>query len=170
MVLLLVLICQTMKRFLFCEDCQFGKIARSKHLSTVKRPSVNGEVGIGGGKYCMLIKDEVTTFRFTDLLKAKHEVHECLSSFIPLTHRMNGAQIKYFRFDNGKEFVNQNVKKSLSSNGIQVEYITPYTQNGRIERENRTIRESARTMLIARGLPKFLWPEAVRTVCWHYAV
>lgn len=166
----------------FCEDCQFGKMTRATHkeLTQQQRSSVAGEYlhadgcgpmeksGIGGCNYFLLMKDEATTFRFTYLLKTKDGVRECLSSFIPMVRNMNCAHIKHIRFDNGSEFVNQGVKKLLSDEGIQIEYIVAYTpeQNGRIERKNRTVQESARIMLIASGLPKFLWPEAVRTATY----
>uniref|UniRef100_A0A1Y1M571 Integrase catalytic domain-containing protein n=1 Tax=Photinus pyralis TaxID=7054 RepID=A0A1Y1M571_PHOPY len=164
----------------YCEDCQLGKMTRATHKATSKRPSSKGEyvhadlcgpmeeIGIGGMRYFLLIKDEATSFRFTYLIKSKEEVCDCLSSFISMVRTQNDIRVKHFRFDNGTEFLNRNVKKLMCTEGIQLEYITAYTpeQNGLIERDNRTIQESARTMLIASGLPKFLWPEAVRTATY----
>ena len=51
----------------------------------------------------------------------------------------------------------------LEKCGIHQEKTAPYNpeQNGRAERDNRTIVESARTMLIAKSLPLTLWAEAV---------
>lgn len=82
-----------------------------------------------------------------------------------MVKNVNDTRIKHFRFDNGTKFVNHKVKNLLKNNGILIEYITAYTpvQNGKIERDNRTVQESARTMLIASGLPKMLCPEAVLT-------
>lgn len=79
--------------------------------------------------------------------------------------------MKYLmRCDNGTEFFNTDVKKLLTENGIMYERITPYTpeQNGFIERDNGTIQELARTMLIASGLTRTLWPEAVRTAVYMW--
>ncbi|EZA46811.1 Copia protein [Ooceraea biroi] len=49
-----------------------------------------------------------------------------------------------------------------------MENSAPFTpeQNGKIERDNRTIVESARTMLQAKGLPKHLWAEVVNTAVY----
>lgn len=49
-----------------------------------------------------------------------------------------------------------------------MENTAPHTpqQNGRAERANRTIFESARTMLKAKELPKWLWAEAVNTAVY----
>lgn len=46
------------------------------------------------------------------------------------------------------------------------EFVVTPEQNGFIERDNRTVQESARTMLISSGLGKSLWPEAVRTAVY----
>ena len=165
----------------FCEDCQYGKMTRATHKQCVKRSSVRGEYmhvdlcgpsevnGIDGVRYFMLVKDEATSFRFVFLLKSKDEAYSHLKTLVPLVKNMVGAQIKHFRFDNGKEFFNRRVLVDLlEKEGIQVECITPYTpeQNGRIERDNRTVQESARTMLIASDLSKSLWSEAVRTAVY----
>lgn len=46
--------------------------------------------------------------------------------------------------------------------------MVPYTpqQNGVAERRNRTLVESARSMLQMAGLPHFYWKEAVATACY----
>lgn len=58
--------------------------------------------------------------------------------------------------------------KYLESRGIQRETTAPYTpeQNGKAERDNRTIIESARTMLLAKRLPLTLWAEAASTAVY----
>lgn len=49
-----------------------------------------------------------------------------------------------------------------------MENTAPYTpeQNGKAERENRTIMESARTMIGHKNLSKALWAEAVNTAVY----
>lgn len=49
------------------------------------------------------------------------------------------------------------------ASGIEHQKTAPYTpeQNGRCERDNRTIVEMARSMLYAKNLDEELWAEAV---------
>lgn len=56
----------------------------------------------------------------------------------------------------------------LCVKGINLETTAPYTpeQNGRAERDNRTLVESARAMLHAKNLPICLWAEAINTACY----
>lgn len=164
----------------FCEECQYGKMKRSSHPSSGIRNAENGqyihadlcgpmeEIGIGGVRYFLLLKDEASSFRYVYLISQKSNVFEILKDFLPLVKNVTGNNVKHFRFDNGGEFVNNDVMKLLSSNGVVFERITAYTpeQNGFIERDNRTVLESARTMLIASGLEKRMWPEAVRTAVY----
>lgn len=114
--------------------------------------------------FFMLLKDEATSFRYVYLMNQKSDAFENLKDFLPLVKNATGNNVKYLRCDNGTELINADVKKLLSTNGIVYERITPYTpeQNGFIERDIRTIQESARTMLIASGLDKSLCPQAVR--------
>lgn len=76
--------------------------------------------------------------------------------------------MKISRSDNGTEFENANLREYFSNLGIQISRSAPYTpeQNGKSERANRTIVESARTMLHAKNLPKFLWAEAINTAVY----
>ena len=55
------------------------------------------------------------------------------------------------------------MKKWAAEKEITIETTAPYlpSQNGVAEHLNQTLLEMARAMIIARGLPKFLWDEAV---------
>ena len=164
----------------FCEECKRGKMHRSSHTAVNRRDAAKcdyfhmdlcgpmNETGVGGVRYFMLLKDESTCFRYVYFLSNKSEVLEKLKCFIFMIRNMTGERVKYMRCDNGKEFINKEVSTLLSNNGIMLEKISPYTpeQNGFIERDNRTVQESARTMLLASSLKTFLWPEAVRTAVY----
>lgn len=83
---------------------------------------------------------------------------------------VNATEIHNFfcgacQLDNGREYCNKEMQKQLTSRGILLETTAPYTpeQNGVAERDNRTMVESARTMLHAKQLPLFLWAEAIST-------
>nr|GEW22868.1 putative ribonuclease H-like domain-containing protein [Tanacetum cinerariifolium] len=70
--------------------------------------------------------------------------------------------------DNGTEFVNQTLRSYYESVGISHETSVARSpqQNGVIERQNRTLVEVARTMLIYAKALLFLWAEAVATACY----
>lgn len=76
-------------------------------------------------------------------------------------------KIQRFRCDNGGENTCNIFSSYCKKMGILCEYTdtVPYTpeQNGVSERMNRTLVEKARTMLLERDTPKFLWGEAVLT-------
>lgn len=76
--------------------------------------------------------------------------------------------MKVLRSDNGREFCNKAMNSYLESRGIQRETTAPYTpeQNGKAERDNRTIIESARTIMHVKGLPLQLWAEASNTAVY----
>ncbi|XP_049414870.1 uncharacterized protein LOC125877656 [Solanum stenotomum] len=55
----------------------------------------------------------------------------------------------------------------FAENGIHHKFSTPRTsqQNGVVERNNRTLVDISRTMLIDSGLPMNFWAEAINTTC-----
>lgn len=77
------------------------------------------------------------------------------------------SKIKCLRSDNGTEIKNANTQKLLKELGIFHTRSSAYTpqQNGRIEREMRTVVELARSAIHAQDLNENLWAEAV-----NYAV
>ncbi|GKD59649.1 putative ribonuclease H-like domain-containing protein, partial [Tanacetum coccineum] len=81
--------------------------------------------------------------------------------------RLN-ATVRNIRTDNGIEFVNQTLRDYYEQVGISHETSVARTpqQNGVVERQNRTLFEAVRTMLIFAQAPLFLWAEAVATACY----
>ncbi|GKC07965.1 retrovirus-related pol polyprotein from transposon TNT 1-94, partial [Tanacetum coccineum] len=69
---------------------------------------------------------------------------------------------------NGTEFVNKKLTEFYESVGITHNTSIPRTpqQIGVVERQNRTLMETARIMLIFEEAPMFLWDEAVATACY----
>nr|GFA55735.1 hypothetical protein [Tanacetum cinerariifolium] len=73
------------------------------------------------------------------------------------------------RTDNGSKFKNQVLKVYFDSVGIshQMSSVRTPQQNGVVERQNRTLEEAARTMLIFSRAPLFLWAEAIATTIYN---
>lgn len=64
--------------------------------------------------------------------------------------------------------MNAEVRHMLKTRGIKHQQTVAYNQqqNGKIEREMRTILEAARTMLQAAKIDKKFWAEAVNTAVY----
>jgi hypothetical protein len=65
------------------------------------------------------------------------------------------------------EFRNTQVEEFLDEEGIKHELSAPYTpqQNGIVERKNRTLIETTRTMIDEYKTPDSFWAEAINTAC-----
>ncbi|XP_021721230.1 uncharacterized protein LOC110688773 [Chenopodium quinoa] len=82
--------------------------------------------------------------------------------------KISSHSIVHLRSDHGTEFENSRFDEFCRENGMNHNFSAPRTpqQNGVVERKNRTLKEMARTMLIASGLPRNFWAEAVNTACY----
>lgn len=166
---------------LFCEGCRFGKAHRNPSRK-VSVDDLNYDVGecvhvdlcgpihtsLGGASYFMLMKDKVSGYRHVYFLKHKSDAPKYSKYHIMMLNNVHRFKLKRIRCDNGLEFVNVQMKEFLSKNGIQLCLSAPYCpeQNGFIERDNRTVVESARTMLHDENVPEHLWAEAVNTAVY----
>lgn len=161
-----------------CVGCVYGKQHRISHPRNLKVANsildlVHVDLcemnllSLGGAKYFLLFKDDFSHFRTVYFLKAKNEVFFKLKTFLKMVENQFGRTIKCLKSDNGTEIKNANVEQLLRELGIRHEKSVAYSpqQNGRIEREMRTVVESARSAIHARSLNENLWAEAV-----NYAV
>jgi transposase InsO family protein len=106
-------------------------------------------ISIGGNKYGLVIIDDYSRFTWIFFLHDKSEIQEVLKKFLKRAQNEFDAKVKKIRSDNGSEFKNTQVEDYPDQEGIKHEFLTPYTQqqNGVVERKNRTLIESIRTML-----------------------
>jgi len=125
------------------------------------------ETSAGGARYYVCFKDDYSKFRRVFFITTKGEMEGCLRKFLKEVKNA-GHATKILLSDGGKEFNCEAVRKVLEEHGITHRITMPNTpeQNGAAEQENRTIVESASSMLHASGFPKELWAEACNTAVY----
>lgn len=160
-----------------CEACQYGKQTRRTFKSAIPKETAPGEVvhtdvcgpieetALNGAKYFMIMKDDATEFRTVATLRNKEEVAHRLMEYCNMIKTKFGSEVKIVKSDNGREYVNGFLHEQFKKRGIIHETTAPHNpeQNGKAEKEIRTLTESARSMLFARNVPKYLWNKAVLT-------
>ncbi|GJY45093.1 zinc finger, CCHC-type containing protein [Tanacetum coccineum] len=74
------------------------------------------------------------------------------------------TKLRMLRTDRGGEFTSNEFTKYCKENGIARQLTAPYSpqQNGVVERRNRTVLSTTRSMMKAMKLPLNFWAEAVR--------
>lgn len=151
----------------FCESCQFGKLHKLPFKTETERRAtkpgqfihsdVCGPVPVqspGGARFYVLFKDDATGYRFVYFVRHKSDVFEKFKEFERLVYNKFKHPMQTLRTDNGTEYCNERMREYMKLRGITHETTALYTpeQNGRAERDNRTIVESARTMMQARKI------------------
>ncbi|GJS45751.1 retrovirus-related pol polyprotein from transposon TNT 1-94 [Tanacetum coccineum] len=97
--------------------------------------------------------------------KSKDETPEVVIKFIKQIQVGLNKNVRNIRTNNGTEFVNKDLTDYYERVGIFHQKTVPRTpqQNNVVERQNRTLVEAARTMLVFSKAPMFLWAEVVAT-------
>lgn len=100
----------------------------------------------------MLFKDDASAFRLVYFLKHKSDVLDKFKECEKLAANKFGRTMKSLRADNSQEYCSTEMKEYLIKREIQLEFPTPFKpeQNEKSERNNRTIVESTRTMLLSK--------------------
>ena len=165
----------------FCEKCVEEKMARKPFIPhgriRSKRPlqRVHSDVcgpmptnSLGGKKYFVTFVDDYTRFCSVYFMRNKSEVFNMFKEFELRVSNECESSIATLRSDNGGEYLSEEFESYLTSKGIHHELSAPYSpaQNGVAERINRTLMESARSMMSQAGLPESYWAEAVATAAY----
>ncbi|GJR15448.1 putative ribonuclease H-like domain-containing protein [Tanacetum coccineum] len=135
-----------------CSACQLGKSKKYSHKPKSKNTNI-----------------EVLHTLHMDLCgPMRDETPEFVINFLKQIQVGLNKTVRYIRTDNGTEFVNQVMSEYYEGVGVFHQKSVPRTpqQNGVVERQNRTLVEAARTMMIFSKAPMFLWAEAVATACY----
>lgn len=120
--------------------------------------------GIDKSRMMAVFVDDYSAAVIVFPIRHKSEIVEKVEEVIAYA-KSHGHVVKRLRSDNAKQFLSVGMKKMCQKDRIHHEHSTVYCpeQNGRVERQNRTIIEMTRSMLAAAEVPRSLWPEAVRT-------
>nr|GEV62956.1 hypothetical protein [Tanacetum cinerariifolium] len=123
---------------------------------------------INGKRYVLVIVDDYSRYTWVHFLRSKDEAPEVIMTFLKRITVLLQSPVIIIRTDNGTEFKNQMLKEYFDTVGIsdQMSSVRTPQQNRVVERQNRTLVEAARTMLIFSRAPLFLWAEAIATTCF----
>ena len=165
----------------FCEGCLAGKMCRKAFptvgeiRSTHKLQLVHSDVcgpmqtqSIGGAKYFVTVIDDYTRCCAVYFMKHKSEVLDKLKEFEVTTSNNAGRAIRTLRTDNGDDYLSSAFQNYLKENGIRHELTVPRSpqQNTVSERMNRTLVESARSMIAHAALSNIFWAEAISAAAY----
>ncbi|GJS42623.1 retrovirus-related pol polyprotein from transposon TNT 1-94 [Tanacetum coccineum] len=164
-----------------CSACALGKSKKSSHQPKAKDTNQDKiyllhmdlcgpmrVASINEKRYILVIVDDYSRFTWVRFLRTKDEPPEAIIKCIKnIQVRLNNT-VRNVRTDNGTEFVNQILYEFYENVGISHQTSVARTpqQNDVVERQNRTLVEAARTMLIFSKAPLFLWAEAINTACY----
>lgn len=123
---------------------------------------------LSGARYIGTFKDDYSGYRYMYTLKHKADVYNRFRDFERIIYNKFNRCMKVLHTDNGTEYCNASMKRLLADRGIQHKTTAPYTpqQNGRCERDNRTVIESACAMMFRSNTQQFLWAEGVNTAVY----
>jgi transposase InsO family protein len=165
-----------------CKHCLEGKMHRAPIPKTstarasdplyVVHTDVCGplpEPAMGtGALYFVSFIDEYSSFATVYLLRTKDQALDAFRQYKAWAENYTGYSIKHLQSDGGGEYISGQFTSFLYIMGIQRHLTVARTpqQNGVAERFNRTIMDSARSMLHATGLPGEYWGDAVSTAVY----
>ena len=118
---------------------------------------------IGRWKYYISFCDNNIQYFMTLFLQNKLEVTPQIKEYVAKIKQKYGKAPTHMRISNGKELLNEEIILFCRNEGITIEMTAPCSpsQNSMAERFNCTLIELVQAMIIARGLPLFLWDEAI---------
>ena len=168
-----------------CECCVKGKLARkpfpkaSENKSTGTLNLIHTDVcgpmrtkTPGNNRYVLTIIDDYSRYSIIHLMQHKGEAAFLIKEFVEFTKTQFEKKPKIIRSDQGREYVNNDLRNYLKKEGIRIQYTVAYSpqQNDVAERKNRSLLEMATCMLIlliVAGLDKKYWGKAVNTANFY---
>ncbi|GJX99670.1 retrovirus-related pol polyprotein from transposon TNT 1-94 [Tanacetum coccineum] len=153
------------------EECHVKKSSASNSVNSAERARLARNTKFcqmkGTSNHCRLA---MRYGRDVSVVFCKmHRPDACLGALaLEIAECVRASRHAYIRTDNGTEFVNKDLTEYYERVSIfhQKTVLRTPQQNGVVERQNRTLIEAARTLLIFSKTPMFLWAEAVATACY----
>ncbi|GJR08976.1 zinc finger, CCHC-type containing protein [Tanacetum coccineum] len=117
-----------------------------------------------GKKLIFLLVDDCTRFMWAYFLTSKDQAFDTFKEFRQQIEMEMRIKLRMLRTDRGGEFTSNEFTKYCKENGIARQLTAPYSpqQNGVVERRNRIVLSTTRSMMKAMKLPLTFWAEAVK--------
>ncbi|GJS84530.1 zinc finger, CCHC-type containing protein [Tanacetum coccineum] len=160
-----------------CDACLLGKHNRTPFPNQAKFRSKNPLDLVYGDlcgpispashsrkKHIFLLVDDCTRFMWAYFLTSKDQAFDTFKEFRQRIKTEMRLKLRMLRTDRGGEFTSNEFTKYCKEHGIARQLTAPYSpqQNGVVERRNRTVLSTTRSMMKAMKLPLNFWAEAVR--------
>lgn len=166
--------CKNLKDF-YCDTCHVAKYHKfpfslSKNIAHHVFDMIHVDLwgpykvkSIFGASYFLTIVDDYSRVTWTHLLRNKEIVKDVLSGFLAHVETQFNAKVKEIRSDNGKEEVQEECGDMLRNKGIVHQISIPRNpqHNGRVERKHKFLLETAWSIRLHAGLPKYLWGKCI---------
>lgn len=164
-----------------CISCRIGKQSRLHFPSSSQERATSvgkaihmdicGPFGEGSAEvkqYFILFKDEYSNYRFIYFLKSRDEAFDCIRETVATIYAETQKEVRQIVSDCGSEFTSKRSKEYFVQNKILHRKSAPFTpaQNGFIERDNRTVMEGARSLMVHMKVPSKLWTEATTNMVY----
>ena len=163
-----------------CESCVIGKQHRTPYPKNVPHRAetsfkiVHSDVcaqieiqSLGKSLYFVSFIDDLSRYTQVYFIKQKNQVLEKFKEFVNYAEN-SGKKVNILRTDNGGEYCSKDFNSYLKEKGITHQTTVPHNpaQNGVAERMNRTLLETARSMMAHADIPTEFWAEAVSTATY----
>jgi transposase InsO family protein len=164
---------------LVCALCRQAKMIASSHPPLIdvitERPSEllhmdlvgRARVRFAGGKwYVLVVVDDYSQYAWVFFIEEKGETFGCVRDLVlRLRNERHEDAIRAIHSGNGSTFKNSCFEIFCHDLCLEHQFSSPFTpsQNGVVERKNRTLCEMARTMLDEHRTLRRFWSEAVNT-------
>ncbi|KAL2249805.1 UNVERIFIED_CONTAM: Retrovirus-related Pol polyprotein from transposon TNT 1-94, partial [Sesamum indicum] len=169
---------QNIERNHKCQVCVEAKQVRKPYQSIERDSEIldlvhtdicefNGVLTRDHKRYFITFIDDCSRNCYVFLMKNKDEALDKFILFKNEAETQTGKKLKRLRSDRGEEYESSKFNEYCQTFGIIHEETPPYSpsSNGMAERKNRTFKDMINSFLLTSGLPKYLWEEALNTVC-----
>lgn len=132
---------------------------------------------LGGKWYYITFIDDATRYAWVRFLEKKSDAAQAIIDFVNYAKKQLSEQqlghidmsyvFRRLKTDGGGEYLVTRLQNFLNAEGITHDVTPPYAHelNGVAERFNRTLAQTARSMIFSDDL-LFLWAEAIATACF----
>lgn len=165
-----------------CDPCKISKMKSIPHKRSLNNNYTPGQLVVGDYKLLrkanldgtdtgfFILMDVSTRYNALYQVQGKDQQQECFQQFQNYLKTQFNLEIKKFRHDQGKEYLNKEFQNYLTSNGIEDQTTSAYSpeSNGIAESRFRVLTQMATSMLAHANLSENFMAAAFKTASYIF--